>query len=175
MSKELFTIPPRRFRGETAVVASRLPVELISLLDDLSHRTGRSRNEIIQLCLEFAIDNMDDQDGDENTQRDYGQKELIGLRILIEQVKAKLLLLPGENNNEMVSLDALLDDLKFSVMGKSRKDTSEIDDQLLRLASRMAAEVDNLVDIHSSDTSGVSEIRAEMQLLIQERNLLKRT
>ena len=172
MSKERFSIPPRRFRGETAVVASRLPVELISLLDDLSHKTGRSRNEVIQLCLEYAIDNMED-DNDE-AGPDGGQAELDMVRIIVEQVKAKLALLPGDSSREKAALDALLDDLKFSALGKSKKDTRDIDARLLSLASRMTAEVDNLVDIHSSEVNGLAEIRIEMQALIQERNIQRK-
>ncbi len=173
MSKERFTIPPRRFRGETAVVASRLPVELISLLDDLSRKTGRSRNEVIQLCLEYAIDNMED-DSDE-AGPDGGQAELDMVRIIVEQVKAKLALLPGDSSREKAALDALLDDLKFSALGKSKKDTRDIDARLLSLANRMAAEADNLVDIHSSEVNGLAEIRIEMQALIQERNIQRKS
>ena len=174
MGKEHFTIPPRRFRGETAVVASRLPVELISLLDDLSRKTGRSRNEVIQLCLEYAIDNMED-DNDESNQEADGQTKLDMIRIIVEQVKGKLALLPGDNGREKTALDALLDDLRFSAMGKSKKDTGEIDARLLFLANRMAAEVDNLVDIHSSEVNGLAEIRIEMQALIQERNIQRKS
>ena len=99
MGKERFTIPPRRFRGETAVVASRLPVELIALLDDLSRKTGRSRNEVIQLCLEYAIDNMEDDGGETGVDND-GQTALDMVRIIVEQVKAKLALLPGDSSRE---------------------------------------------------------------------------
>lgn len=174
MSKERFTIPPRRFRGETAVVASRLPVELISLLDDLSHKTGRSRNEVIQLCLEYAIDNMEDEDS-QSEQEDGERAELDTVRIIVEQVKAKLDLIPGDSAQEKAALDALLDDLKFSALGKSKKDTSEVDARLLSLAGRMAAEVDNLVDIHSGEVNGLAEIRIEMQALIQERNIQRKS
>ena len=174
MGKERFSIPPRRFRGETAVVASRLPVELISLLDDLSRKTGRSRNEVIQLCLEYAIDNMED-DSDEAGVDSDGQTALDMVRVIVEQVKAKLALLPGDSSQEKAALDALLDDLKYSAMGKSKKDTGVIDARLLALANRMAAEVDNLVDIHSCEINGLAEIRIEMQALIQERNIQRRS
>lgn len=174
MSKERFSIPPRRFRGETAVVASRLPVELISLLDDLSHKTGRSRNEVIQLCLEYAIDNMEDEDS-QPEQESGGQTVLDTVHIIVEQVKAKLDLIPGDSAQEKAALDALLDDLKFSALGKSKKDTSEVDARLLSLASRMAAEMDNLVDIHSGEVNGLAEIRIEMQALIQERNIQRKS
>lgn len=171
MSKERFTIPPRRFRGETAVVASRLPVELIAMLDGLSQKTGRSRNEVIQLCLEYALDNLDggDEDGDTGAERD----KIDTVRILLERVKTRLLLLPGEGRHgEQTALEGLLDSLHFSAICRTKKKTAELDDRLLYLANRMAAETDNLVDIHSGDVNGIDEIRLEMQALIQERNIL---
>lgn len=175
MGKERFSIPPRRFRGETAVVTTRLPVELISFLDDLSHQTGRSRNEVIQLCLEYAIDNMDDRSNDESSPGKNTVIELDSVRILVEQVKTKLSLLPGEKSVGLANLDALLDDLRFSMLGTSKKETPEIDYRLRHLAERMAAEMNNLVDIHSGDTGSIEKICTEMQSLIQERNVLRKS
>ena len=63
--KKLF-IPSKRYKGDTSVVSARLPNELIKDLDRISENTGRNRNEIIMLCLEFAIDNLEtDTDGKE--------------------------------------------------------------------------------------------------------------
>ena len=45
--------------GDSAVVSARLPVELIKELDAICEKTGRNRNEIIQMCLEFSIDNIE--------------------------------------------------------------------------------------------------------------------
>ncbi len=56
--KKLF-IPSKRYKGETSVVSARLPNELIKDIDKISEITGRNRNEIIMLCLEFAIDNLE--------------------------------------------------------------------------------------------------------------------
>ena len=41
------------------VVSSRLTNELVEELDKISEQTGRTRNEIIQMCLEFAVDNLE--------------------------------------------------------------------------------------------------------------------
>ena len=41
------------------VVSSRLTNELVEELDKIAERTGRTRNEIIQMCLEFAVDNLE--------------------------------------------------------------------------------------------------------------------
>lgn len=63
--KKLF-IPSKRYKGDTSVVSARLPNELIKDLDQIAEDTGRNRNEIIMLCLEFAIDNLEtDTDGKE--------------------------------------------------------------------------------------------------------------
>lgn len=63
--KKLF-IPSKRYKGDTSVVSARLPNELIKNLDRIAENTGRNRNEIIMLCLEFAIDNLEtDTDGKE--------------------------------------------------------------------------------------------------------------
>ena len=56
--KKLF-IPSKRYKGDTSVVSARLPNELIKDLDRIAENTGRNRNEIIMLCLEFAIDNLE--------------------------------------------------------------------------------------------------------------------
>ena len=63
--KKLF-IPSKRYKGDTSVVSARLPNELIKDLDRIAENTGRNRNEIIMLCLECAIDNLEtDTDGKE--------------------------------------------------------------------------------------------------------------
>ena len=61
--KKLF-IPSKRYKGDTSVVSARLPNELIKDLDRIAEDTGRYRNEIIMLCLVFAIDYLEtDRDG----------------------------------------------------------------------------------------------------------------
>lgn len=41
------------------VVSSRLTNEIVEELDKIAEKTGRTRNEIIQICLEFAIENLE--------------------------------------------------------------------------------------------------------------------
>ncbi len=63
--KKLF-IPSKRYKGDTSVVSARLPNEMIKDLDRIAESTGRNRNEIIMMCLEFAVDNLEtDEDGKE--------------------------------------------------------------------------------------------------------------
>ena len=58
MDKKL-RIQSKKYRGETMVVSSRVPMDLIEKIDSAAKDSGRTRNEIIQLCLEFAIENIE--------------------------------------------------------------------------------------------------------------------
>lgn len=52
-------IPPKKFKGETSVISSRLPNDMIKTIDDIAEHTGRNRNEVVTMCLEYAIINID--------------------------------------------------------------------------------------------------------------------
>lgn len=52
-------ITSKKYRGETSVVSSRLTNDLVEELDKIVEKTGRTRNEIVQMCLEFAIINLE--------------------------------------------------------------------------------------------------------------------
>ena len=43
------------------VLSTRLPNELVEKIDGIAEQTGRTRNEIIQTCLEFAVENLEVQ------------------------------------------------------------------------------------------------------------------
>ena len=58
MEKKLI-ISQRRFKGDSSVVSVRLPNDLVKSLDDIAEKTGRTRNEIIQKCIEFSIENLE--------------------------------------------------------------------------------------------------------------------
>ena len=58
MEKKL-TIEQKKYKGESSVVSARLPIELIKEVDRIALETGRTRNEILVLCLEFAIENIE--------------------------------------------------------------------------------------------------------------------
>ena len=49
----------KKYTGETAVVSARLPLDLIKKIDEICDATGRTKNEIIQICLEFSVDNIE--------------------------------------------------------------------------------------------------------------------
>lgn len=55
-----FVVRPRRPAfGKTSVVSARLPDDMISELDKVAQQTGRTRNELIQMCIDFALQRLE--------------------------------------------------------------------------------------------------------------------
>ena len=52
-------ITPKAYTGETTVISARLPKDMIADLDNVAKMTGRTRNEIMLLCMEFALKNLE--------------------------------------------------------------------------------------------------------------------
>jgi predicted DNA-binding protein len=59
MEAKKLVIASKKYRGDSMVVSTRLPNELVSSLDEIAQKTGRTRNEIMQMCLEFAVENLE--------------------------------------------------------------------------------------------------------------------
>lgn len=59
MPDKKLIISSKKFRGDSSVVSVRLPNDLIEKLDEISKETGRTRNEIIQKCLAFSVENLE--------------------------------------------------------------------------------------------------------------------
>ena len=59
MAKEKLIIEEKKYRGTTAVVSARLPDQMIRELDKVAKKTGHNRNEIIAICLEYAMENLE--------------------------------------------------------------------------------------------------------------------
>ncbi|WP_204751728.1 ribbon-helix-helix protein, CopG family [Intestinimonas butyriciproducens] len=58
-----FVVHPRRPAfGKTSVVSARLPDEMIKKLDEVAKQTGRTRNELIQMSIDFALKNLEISD-----------------------------------------------------------------------------------------------------------------
>lgn len=58
MEKPVLWITPKRYTGETTIVSMRMPKELLKDIDAVANATGRNRNEILTMSLEFALDHM---------------------------------------------------------------------------------------------------------------------
>lgn len=59
MAENTFVISAKKFRGDSSVISVRLPNDLILRLDEIAEKTGRTRNEIVQKCLEFSVDHLE--------------------------------------------------------------------------------------------------------------------
>ncbi len=59
MAEKKLVIPSKKYRGDTAVVSARLPNDLIRRIDEIAETTGRTRNEIVQMCLEYSVENIE--------------------------------------------------------------------------------------------------------------------
>lgn len=59
MNEPVFKLRRKKYIGETAVVSLRLPKTMLADIDKAASVSGRTRNEIMSLSLEFAINHME--------------------------------------------------------------------------------------------------------------------
>ena len=59
MSEPVFKISQKKYGGETTIVSMRLAKDLLKDLDKIAALTGRNRNEILTMSLEFALNHME--------------------------------------------------------------------------------------------------------------------
>ena len=59
LEKKKLVISRKKYTGETSVISARISNDLIKEIDDICETTGRTRNEVVQMCLEFAVDNIE--------------------------------------------------------------------------------------------------------------------
>lgn len=59
VAEKKLIISSKKYTGETAVVSARLPLDLIKKLDEICDATGRTKNEVIHMCIEFSVENIE--------------------------------------------------------------------------------------------------------------------
>lgn len=59
MNKPTLRISPKKYGGETTIVSMRMAKDLLKDIDSVAAATGRNRNEILNLSLEFALNHME--------------------------------------------------------------------------------------------------------------------
>lgn len=59
MSKPKLQITPKKYTGQSTVISLRLQKDMLKDIDDVANATGRTRNEILTMCLEFSLNNME--------------------------------------------------------------------------------------------------------------------
>ena len=57
MAKEKLIISPHKYGRETTVISLRITKDMLKAIDDVAAQTGRTRNEIMIMSLEYALDN----------------------------------------------------------------------------------------------------------------------
>ncbi|MBR4702126.1 MAG: hypothetical protein IKP19_10605 [Oscillospiraceae bacterium] len=58
MDKPIFHIPQKQYVGESAVISMRLPKDMLTDIDEAARISGRTRNEVLTMGLEFALQHM---------------------------------------------------------------------------------------------------------------------
>jgi hypothetical protein len=65
MDEPVLRIAPKKYNGETTIVSMRIAKELLKDIDYIAAITGRNRNEVLTMCLEFSLKHteipLDDQ------------------------------------------------------------------------------------------------------------------
>ena len=58
-SEKKLIIEPQKYGGETAVISMRIPKNMLADIDMVAAETERTRNEIMMMSLEFALEHME--------------------------------------------------------------------------------------------------------------------
>lgn len=59
MQEPVFKLQKKKYQGETAVISMRLPKDMLADIDKAASVSGRTRNEILSMSLEFALNHME--------------------------------------------------------------------------------------------------------------------
>lgn len=59
MEIPILRITPKKYSGETTIVSMRMSKEMLKDIDSVAALVGRTRNEIMAMSLEFALEHME--------------------------------------------------------------------------------------------------------------------
>ncbi len=59
MERPILRISPKKYAGETTIVSMRMAKDLLKDIDAVANVTGRTRNAILTMSLEFALEHME--------------------------------------------------------------------------------------------------------------------
>ena len=57
--KKKLVIQRQKYGNETSVISMRMPKGMLADIDKVAAETGRTRNEILMLSIEFALENIE--------------------------------------------------------------------------------------------------------------------
>ena len=58
MEKPILQIQKKKYTGDSAVISMRLPKNMLLDIDEVAKVSGRTRNEVLMMSLEFALDHL---------------------------------------------------------------------------------------------------------------------
>ena len=58
MSDKKLVIQNKKSSIESTIISMRIQKDLLMEIDEVVSKTGNSRNEVLQMCLRFAMDNL---------------------------------------------------------------------------------------------------------------------
>ena len=58
MAEKKLIIQSQKYSGDTTVISLRLPKDMLNDIDAVVEKTGKSRNEILQMFLVFSLENL---------------------------------------------------------------------------------------------------------------------
>ncbi len=59
MEGKKLVIRPKKFTSDTTTILSaRVSIELMHRIENLAKKTNRNRNEMVQILLDYAVDNV---------------------------------------------------------------------------------------------------------------------
>ena len=59
MDRPTLRITQKKYGGETTIISMRMAKELLKDIDAVANVTGRNRNEILNMSLEFALNHIE--------------------------------------------------------------------------------------------------------------------
>lgn len=59
MDEPKLQIAPKKYTNESTVVSIRIPKDMLQEIEEIAKKTGRTRNELMTMCLEFALDHLE--------------------------------------------------------------------------------------------------------------------
>ena len=58
-SEKKLRIPVQKYNGETSVISMRIPKGMLEAIDNVALETGRTRNEILMISIDFALEHLE--------------------------------------------------------------------------------------------------------------------
>ena len=59
MAEPVFRLEKRKYTGESSVISVRLPKDMLRDIDAAAAAAGRTRNELLTMSMEFALNHIE--------------------------------------------------------------------------------------------------------------------